>query len=67
VGHVNLLLAKSFLLELHLDDLFGALVKYLQLYPDVLQKEKWLFGPGVGADADRRRPITADMTDEQIV
>ncbi len=29
------------------------------------QKEKWLFGPGVGADADRR-PITADMTDEQM-
>ncbi len=31
----------------------------------MLQKEKWLFGPGVGADADRR-PITADMTDEQM-
>jgi hypothetical protein len=29
-------------------DLFGALAKYLQLHPEVLQKEKWLFVPGVG-------------------
>ena len=44
-------------------DVFAVLAKYLQLHPEVLQKGKWLFVPGVGS---KRTAFTADMTEEQI-
>ena len=43
--------------------MFSVLTKYLQLHPEVLQKGRWLFEPGVGS---KRTAFTADMTDEQI-